>query len=145
MTIADNLAAIDFLNRRSDYVDAPRPDLIWLELNLGDNNGRDLLAQIEIDPQLRRIPIVVLTTAANEADIFSTYLMQGNCHVVQSTDLTSLKQPSINILTKIQSHGVLLVLQEPDLTVIQVSNNPSMAFGLSPGNSIAMPKSLKGF
>uniref|UniRef100_UPI00286C6DCA GAF domain-containing protein n=1 Tax=Chamaesiphon sp. OTE_75_metabat_556 TaxID=2964692 RepID=UPI00286C6DCA len=54
-------------------------------------------------------------------------------------NLTSLKQPSINILTKIQSHGVLLVLQEPDLTVIQVSNNTSMAFGLSPDRVLGKP------
>ena len=54
-------------------------------------------------------------------------------------NLTSLKQPSINILTKIQSHGVLLVLQEPDLTVIQVSNNTSMAFGLSPDRVLGQP------
>lgn len=87
ITIADSIEAIDFLNRRGNYVDAPRPDLILLELNLPDNDGRDLLAKIKTEPQLRRIPIVVLTTEASEADIFSTYLLQGNCHIVQSTDL----------------------------------------------------------
>ncbi|WP_309729256.1 response regulator [Chamaesiphon sp. OTE_75_metabat_556] len=92
MTIADGIEAIDFLNRRGDYVDAPRPDLILLELNLPGNDGQDLLAKIKTEPQLRRIPIVVLTTAASEADIFSTYLLQGNCHVIQSTDLDRLRQ-----------------------------------------------------
>lgn len=92
ITIADGIAAIDFLNRRGDRVDAPHPDLILLELNLPGNEGQDLLAKIKTDPHLRRIPIVVLTTAASEADIFSTYLLQGNCHVVQSTDLDRLRQ-----------------------------------------------------
>lgn len=92
ITIADGIEAIDFLNRRGDRVDAPRPDLILLELNLPGNDGQDLLAKIKTEPQLRRIPIVVLTTAASESDIFSTYLLQGNCHVVQSTDLDRLCQ-----------------------------------------------------
>jgi two-component system, chemotaxis family, response regulator Rcp1 len=92
MTIADGIEAIDFLYRRGDYVNVPRPDLILLELNLPGNDGQDLLAKIKTDPQLRRIPIVVLTTAATAADIFSTYLLQGNCHVVQSTDIDRLCQ-----------------------------------------------------
>ncbi|WP_310425722.1 response regulator [Chamaesiphon sp. VAR_48_metabat_135_sub] len=92
ITIADGIEAIDFLNRRGDYLDAPRPDLILLELNLPGNEGQDLLAKIKAEPQLRRIPIVVLTTAASEADIFSTYLLQGNCHIVKSTDLDRLRQ-----------------------------------------------------
>ncbi len=92
VTIAGNIEAIDFLNRRGDYVNAPRPDLILFELNLPSNDGQDLLAKIKTDPHLRRIPIVVLTTAATEADIFSTYLLQGNCHVVRSTELDKLCQ-----------------------------------------------------
>jgi two-component system, chemotaxis family, response regulator Rcp1 len=92
MTISSRSEAIDFLNCRGDDLDAPRPDLILLELNLPGNDGQDLLAKIKTDPHLRRIPIVVLTTAASEAEIFSTYLLQGNCHVVQSTDLDRLCQ-----------------------------------------------------
>ena len=92
VTISGSVEAIDFLNRRGDHVDAPRPDLILLELNLPGDDGQDLLAKIKADQQLRRIPIVVLTTAASEADIFSTYLLQGNCHIVKSTDLDKLCQ-----------------------------------------------------
>ena len=92
VTISGSVEAIDFLNRRGDYVNAPRPDLILLELNLPGDDGQDLLAKIKADQQLRRIPIVVLTTAASEADIFSTYLLQGNCHIVKSTDLDKLCQ-----------------------------------------------------
>lgn len=92
MTIADGIEAIDFLSRCGDDLDAPRPDLILLELNLSGKDGRDILTEIKAHPQLRRIPIVVLTTAATDQDILSTYLLQGNCHVVKSTDLDRLSK-----------------------------------------------------
>lgn len=90
LTIASGSQTLDFLLRRGEYTDAPRPDLMLLELNLPDRDGREILATIKASPDLRRIPIVVLTTAANEADVLTTYELQGNCHVVKSTDLDRL-------------------------------------------------------
>jgi two-component system, chemotaxis family, response regulator Rcp1 len=90
ISIHDGLQAIDFLHQRGEYTDALRPDLILLELNLPGKDGREILAEIKSSSQLRRIPIIVLTTADSEADIFNTYALQGNCHVVKSTDLDRL-------------------------------------------------------
>jgi two-component system, chemotaxis family, response regulator Rcp1 len=92
ISLHDGLQAIDFLHQRGEYSDSPRPDLILLELNLPGKDGREILAEIKASHQLRRIPIVVLTTADSEADIFNTYALQGNCHVVKSTDLDRLCQ-----------------------------------------------------
>jgi two-component system, chemotaxis family, response regulator Rcp1 len=90
IALHDGLQAIEFLHQRGEYQEAPRPDLILLELNLPGKDGREILAEIKSSPELRRIPIVVLTTADSEADIFNTYALQGNCHIVKSTDLDRL-------------------------------------------------------
>jgi two-component system, chemotaxis family, response regulator Rcp1 len=79
--------ALAYLDRCGRDEDKPRPDLILLELNLPDRDGREILAEIKARSTLRRIPIVVLTTAASADDIFNTYIQQGNCHVVKSDDL----------------------------------------------------------
>lgn len=92
VAIADGTQAMDFLHRRGEYVDAPRPDLILLDLNLPGKDGRELLAEIKADPRLRRIPIVVLTLSAAEEDIFKSYALQGNCYVIKSSDLEQLYQ-----------------------------------------------------
>ncbi len=92
VAISDGLQALDFLHRRGNYADARRPDLILMDLNLPEKDGRELLAEIKADQQLRRIPIVVLTISANEEDIFRSYALQGNCYVVKSCDLEQLFQ-----------------------------------------------------
>ncbi|HEY9637854.1 MAG TPA: response regulator [Coleofasciculaceae cyanobacterium] len=92
VAIADGVQAMDFLNRRGNYADATRPDLILLDLNLPGKDGRELLAEIKANPQLRRIPIVVLTISANQEDIFRSYALQGNCYVIKSSDLEQLFQ-----------------------------------------------------
>jgi chemotaxis family two-component system response regulator Rcp1 len=92
VAIADGAEAMDFLHRQGNYADATRPDLILLDLNLPGKDGKELLAEIKADPQLRRIPIVVLTICANEEDIFRSYALQGNCYVIKSSDLEQLFQ-----------------------------------------------------
>jgi two-component system, chemotaxis family, response regulator Rcp1 len=88
--LARGQETLDFLHRRGEYGDAVYPDLILLELNLPDRDGREILAEIKSMPSLKRIPIVVLTTAASEADILTTYELQGNCHVIKATDVERL-------------------------------------------------------
>jgi two-component system, chemotaxis family, response regulator Rcp1 len=90
--LAEGQQALDFLFQRGLYLDAERPDLILLDLSLPCLNSSTFLEKIKADPQLRRIPIVVLATSAHEDDVLRTYLLQGNCYVVKSTDLKHLAQ-----------------------------------------------------
>ncbi|MEW6497846.1 MAG: response regulator [Cyanobacteriota bacterium] len=90
VVLPDGIQAMDFLHRRGEYVDATRPDLILLNLNLPGKDGREILAEIKADVQLRRIPIVVLTTCASVEDVFTSYAVQGNCYVIKSSDLAQL-------------------------------------------------------
>lgn len=92
VAIADGVEAMDFLHRRGSYKEATRPDLILLDLNLQGKDGRELLAEIKADSQLKRIPIVVLTISDHEEDIFQSYALQGNCYVIKSSDLEQLFQ-----------------------------------------------------
>ncbi|HEY9663679.1 MAG TPA: response regulator [Allocoleopsis sp.] len=82
--------ALNFLRRRGDYANAPRPHLILLDLNLPECNGTEILAEIKADPSLKRIPIVILTASENETDILRSYELQGNCYVIKATDLDQL-------------------------------------------------------
>lgn len=85
--VEDGVEALAFLRRQGKYSDAPRPDLILLDLNLPKKDGREVLAQIKADPSLKLIPVVVLTTSAAERDIFKTYELNANCYVTKPIDL----------------------------------------------------------
>jgi CheY-like chemotaxis protein len=82
----DGVEAIEFLRRSGDHADAPRPDLILLDLNLPRRDGRQVLAEIKGDPDLRRIPVVVLTTSEAEEDILRSYDLHANAYVTKPVD-----------------------------------------------------------
>ena len=84
---ADGAEAMAFLHRRGAHEDAPRPDLILLDLNLPKKDGREVLAEIKADPKLKRIPVVVLTTSKAEEDIARTYDLHANCYITKPVDL----------------------------------------------------------
>ncbi len=84
---ADGIEAMAFLHRQGKFADAPRPDLILLDLNLPRKDGREVLAEIKADEQLRRIPVVVLTTSKQEEDILRAYNLNANCYVTKPLDL----------------------------------------------------------
>jgi CheY-like chemotaxis protein len=79
--VADGESALDFVFRRGEHADAPRPDLILLDLNLPKKDGREVLKVIKSDPDLRRIPVVVLTTSKEEEDVLRAYNLAANCYV----------------------------------------------------------------
>jgi CheY-like chemotaxis protein len=83
----DGVEALAFLHREGKYVDAPRPDLILLDLNLPRKDGREVLAEIKSDEQLKRMPVVVLTTSKQEEDILKVYNLNANCYVTKPLDL----------------------------------------------------------
>ena len=81
--VEDGEAALAFLRREGSYADAPRPDLILLDLNLPKLDGRELLAEIKADENLRRIPVVVLTTSRAEEDVLKSYNLHANCYITK--------------------------------------------------------------
>jgi CheY-like chemotaxis protein len=83
----DGVEALAFLHREGAFVDAVRPDLILLDLNLPRKDGREVLAEIKADPALRTIPVVILTTSRAEQDVLRSYELQANCYITKPVDL----------------------------------------------------------
>jgi len=83
----DGVEALAFLRRQGQFADAARPDLILLDLNLPRMDGREVLAEVKSDPELKIIPIVVLTTSGAEQDILHSYQLQANCFITKPVDL----------------------------------------------------------
>ena len=84
---SDGVEAMAFLRREGTYADAPRPDLILLDLNLPKMDGREVLALIKVDESLKKIPTVILTTSDSEADIVKSYQLQANCYLSKPVQL----------------------------------------------------------
>ncbi len=84
--VGDGVEALAFLRRDPPFTDAPRPDLILLDLNLPRTNGRDVLSEIEEEEDLRNIPVVVLTTSNSEKDILSTHDLHASCYINKPVD-----------------------------------------------------------
>jgi CheY-like chemotaxis protein len=85
--VPDGVAAMAFLHHEPPYADAARPDLVLLDLNLPKKDGREVLAEIKADPDLRSIPVVVLTTSGAEADVLRSYDLHANAYVQKPIDL----------------------------------------------------------
>jgi CheY-like chemotaxis protein len=103
---SDGVEAMAFLRREGAHVDAPRPDLILLDLNLPKMDGREVLAHIKDDESLRLIPTVILTTSDSEADVVKSYQLQANCYLSKPVQLDAFESlvKSINDfwLTKVK-------------------------------------------
>jgi len=84
--VADGVQAMQYLRREGEYANAPRPDLILLDLNLPRMDGREVLAEIKSDPQLVTIPVVVLTTSHAEEDVLRSYQLHANAYVTKPVD-----------------------------------------------------------
>ncbi len=85
--VEDGEAAMEFLRREGDYARVPTPDLVLLDLNLPRKDGREVLAEIKGDDELRRIPVVVLTTSASDVDIVRAYEHYVNSYIRKPIDL----------------------------------------------------------
>ena len=84
---SDGTKAMAFLKREGEYADAPRPDLILLDLNLPKKDGRQVLEEIKESLLLKSIPVVILTTSSSEADILRSYMLHANCYITKPVGL----------------------------------------------------------
>jgi CheY-like chemotaxis protein len=84
--VADGVEALDFMRRQGVHAEAPRPDLVLLDLNLPRKDGREVLAEVKRDEALRTIPVVVLTTSQAEEDVLRSYDLHANAYVTKPVD-----------------------------------------------------------
>ncbi|MGB9938002.1 MAG: response regulator [Methanobacterium sp.] len=84
--VEDGVKAMEFLNKNAEYKDVPIPDLIMLDLNLPRKDGREVLAEIKLDEDLKSIPVVILTTSSDKTDIINTYKNHANCFITKPVD-----------------------------------------------------------
>jgi len=82
----DGEEALDFLRQRGSHSDSPRPDLMLLDLNLPKKDGREVLEEVKSDPELHRIPVIVLTTSSADRDILLSYDLHANCFIKKPID-----------------------------------------------------------
>ncbi len=87
--VEDGTKALAFLRKEPPFGDAPRPDLILLDLNLPKKHGREVLAEIKADKTLKTIPVIVLTTSQAEEDVLKSYELHANCYIVKPVDFTA--------------------------------------------------------
>jgi chemotaxis family two-component system response regulator Rcp1 len=106
----DGVEALDFLYRRGKYADAPRPDLILLDLSLPKKDGREVLAEVKSDDDLKRIPVVVLTTSTDENDILKSYEVHANCYINKPVDLGQF----MTVVKSIQNFWLTIVKLPPE-------------------------------
>lgn len=90
--VSDGVEAMQFLHQQGKYEQAPRPDLILLDLNLPRMDGREVLAVVKNDESLKRIPVVILTTSSSDADIFKSYNLHANCYITKPLGLDQFIQ-----------------------------------------------------
>ncbi len=106
MSVAkDGVDAISFLRRTGDYAGAPRPDIILLDLNLPKKDGREVLAEIKADSNLKQIPVLVLTTSSAEQDIVKSYDLHANCYITKPVDLDQF----IRVIRSIEDFWLTIV------------------------------------
>ncbi len=103
--VGDGVEALAYLRREAPFADAPVPDLILLDLNMPRKDGREVLAEIKEDPDLRLVPVVVLTTSAAERDLLKTYDLHANAYVVKPLDLDQF----IEVVQAIESFWFTIV------------------------------------
>ena len=108
--VRDGEQAVAYVRRQGNFADQPRPDLILLDLNLPKKDGREVLQDLKSDPDLHRIPVVVLTSSAAEQDILSTYDLYANAYVTKPVDLEQF----MHVVSSIQEFWLSVVKLPPE-------------------------------
>jgi two-component system, chemotaxis family, response regulator Rcp1 len=104
-SVDDGEEAMLYLHKKGQYVGKPRPDLVLLDLNLPRKDGREVLAEIKSDAQLKSIPVVILTSSKAEQDIVRTYNLHANCYITKPVDLDQF----INVVKSIENFWLTVV------------------------------------
>jgi two-component system, chemotaxis family, response regulator Rcp1 len=110
-TVTDGQEAMAFLRKQGSYAQASQPDLILLDLNLPRKDGREVLAEIKGDPDLKRIPVVIVTSSQAEEDILRTYNLYANCYVTKPVDLAKF----VAVVKSVEDFWVSIVKLPPKL------------------------------
>ena len=108
--VGDGVEALEFLRRRGKHSNAVRPDLILLDLNLPRKDGREVLVEIKADPELKNIPVVVLTTSHADQDVLRSYELQANCYITKPVDLEQF----LGVVKAIKHFWLAVVTLPPD-------------------------------
>jgi len=108
--VEDGIEALAFLHQEGKYAHASRPDLILLDLNLPRKDGRQTLAEIKADENLRRIPVVILTTSKAEEDILKAYNLNANCYITKPIGLDQF----IQVVKSIKEFWLSIVKLPPE-------------------------------
>ncbi len=103
--VRDGVDAMEFLHKTGAFADVPLPDLIILDLNLPRKDGREVLAEVKNDPELKHIPIVILTVSQAEEDILKTYNLHANCYITKPMDLNQF----VKVITSIEDFWLAVV------------------------------------
>jgi two-component system, chemotaxis family, response regulator Rcp1 len=108
-TVKDGVEAMDFLHSKGKFSLMPRPDLIFLDLNLPRKDGREVLAEIKSDERFKQIPVVVMTMSQADEDILKSYSLHANCYVTKPIDLDQF----VKVIGSIENFWFSLVKLPP--------------------------------
>ena len=110
--VSDGVEAMNFLHHKDRYKKVPRPDIILLDLNLPRKDGREVLAEIKNDEDLKQIPVVVFTISNDEQDILKTYNLHVNCFITKPIDLEQF----LKVMRSIEDFWLTIVKLPPNVT-----------------------------
>ena len=108
--VEDGVEAMAFLRKEGQYTAVPRPDVVLLDLNLPKKDGREVLAEIKADDNLKRIPVVILTVSKAEEDILKTYNLHANCYITKPLDLDQF----LSVVKSIEDFWLTIVTLPPN-------------------------------
>lgn len=108
--VEDGVEALAFLKKERQYINAPHPDLVLLDLNLPRKDGREVLAEMKADPILKRVPVVILTTSQAEEDVLKAYNLCANCYINKPVDFDRF----VKIVRSIENFWFTIVKLPPE-------------------------------
>ena len=108
--VGDGVEAMKFLRQEGEYADEPRPDLVLLDLNMPRKDGKEVLKDVKSDPELRRIPVVVLTSSAAEEDVVKSYDLHANAYLTKPVDFGGF----IDVVERIEDFWLTVVKTPPE-------------------------------